>query len=167
MTPRSKLVGQQNDSITLVSSDATTQIASALSIQIKFKHGHTDTKLAPSFVRPAEDEFMYFYVNHFVNHDMFICFHGGGVSHQVTREWDEFLRNDGAVVSVNDDEDLEFELGEVGDNNNEDDSKDDGDKDNDGEDVREDRIDDEDHIRADEGEELDDDILTQEGYGAL
>src|SRR6267154_3146610 len=54
-------------------------------------------------------------MNRFVDRDMFMRFRGGGVSHQVTREWDEFLQNDGAVVSIDDGEDVEFELGGVGD----------------------------------------------------
>ncbi|KAG0692838.1 hypothetical protein DFH29DRAFT_882002 [Suillus ampliporus] len=105
---------------------------------------------------------------------MFMRFHGGGVSHQVTQEWDEFLQNDSAVVSINDDEDLEFELGEVDDKDDDEDDKDDeddgeedGDNNNNSKDVCEDGIDDEDQIRADDGEELDDNILAQEGYGAL
>jgi hypothetical protein len=115
-------------------------------------------------------------MNSFVDRDIFMRFRGGGVGHQVTREWDEFLRHDGAVVSVDDDEDLEFEVGDDDDDDDEhgeddadddEDDEDDGDNDNDGEDGREEGIDDEDQIRADEGEELDDDILAQEGYGAL
>ncbi|KAG2154064.1 hypothetical protein DEU56DRAFT_952119 [Suillus clintonianus] len=48
----------------------------------------------------------------FVDRDMFMRFRGGGVGHKVTREWDEFLRNDGAAVSQ--DEEV-IELREVAD----------------------------------------------------
>jgi hypothetical protein len=113
-------------------------------------------------------------MNSFVDCDIFMCFHGGGVGHQVTREWDEFLQHDGAVVSVDDDEHLAFEVGDDDDDkhgeddaDNDEDDEDDGDNDNNGKDGHEEGINDEDQIRADEGEELDDNILAQEGYGAL
>ncbi|KAG2063685.1 hypothetical protein BDR04DRAFT_1037310, partial [Suillus decipiens] len=63
------------------------QVIRAVHLIPGFEHGHTDTRLTPSFVHPAEDhnqDFLYFYVNHFVDHDMFMCFHGGSISHQVT-----------------------------------------------------------------------------------
>jgi hypothetical protein len=69
---------------------------------------------------------------------MYMRYRGGGVGHKISRTWDDFLQSDGAQMT-NDSEDK------------------DKDKDKD----------DPDRVEADEGEELDDDILAAEGYGAL
>ncbi|KAG0695610.1 hypothetical protein DFH29DRAFT_879939 [Suillus ampliporus] len=117
-------------------------------------------------------DFMYFYVNHFVDRDMFMRFRGGGVGHKMTRDLDELLRSDGASVDDGDVEDFvvteptddgdidgEVDEGEDEDEDSDQDSDEDSEGENDGEE--------EDKVRADEGEELDDDVLAQEGYGAL
>jgi hypothetical protein len=98
---------------------------------------------------------------------MFMRFRGGGIGHKMTRDWDEFLQRDGVpskedVVANEDIEDVEVEGGE-GDHDM-------GFEDSDGESdeqEREDSDDDTDKVVADSDEELDDDILAQEGYGAL
>ncbi|KIK32955.1 hypothetical protein CY34DRAFT_48765, partial [Suillus luteus UH-Slu-Lm8-n1] len=66
------------------------QVIRAVHLIPAFEYGRTDTRLAPSFVRPVEDhdrDFLYFYINHFVDRDMFMRFRGGGVGHQITRDW--------------------------------------------------------------------------------
>jgi hypothetical protein len=87
---------------------------------------------------------------------MFMRFRGGGVSHKVTREWDDFLQSDGAATKVEDsddeeDPDVDMDASENADENeDEDDEEEDPDK-----------------VMADSDEELDDDVLAREGYGAL
>lgn len=79
-------------------------------------------------------------------------FRGGGIGHTVTREWDEFLRNDGATPSNY--EDMEVEESQ----------KLDGD-DNEDEDASEESL----SMGSDDGEELvdDDDVFANEGYSTL
>ena len=121
---------------------------------------------------------------------MFMRFRGGGIGHVASRHWDAFLRvdgndekrgpetdRDGDEVDGRDagNEDLEAEEDEVGRDNDSDsrnsgdDSDDTSDDDNEDSDDGGGAADDEDDDRviADEGEELDDDVLVQEGYGAL
>ncbi|KAG1864616.1 hypothetical protein C8R48DRAFT_656144 [Suillus tomentosus] len=131
-----------------------------------FEHGHTDTRLHQqttmafySSYRALQSHSLYFYVNHFVDRDMFMRFRGGGVGHKVTREWDEFLRNDGAVPS-HEEEDVQLDPEE---SDMEDEAVDDHDSDGS---AHEDPGDDEENeVWVDE--ELDDDFLACEGYGAL
>ncbi|KAG1860478.1 hypothetical protein C8R48DRAFT_712856 [Suillus tomentosus] len=90
---------------------------------------------------------------------MFMRFRGGGVGHKVTREWDEFLRNDGAVPS-HEEEDVQLDPEE---SDMEDEAVDDHDSDGS---AHEDPGDDEENeVWVDK--ELDDDFLAREGYGAL
>jgi hypothetical protein len=96
---------------------------------------------------------------------MFMRFRGGGIGHKMTRDWDEFLQRDGVpskedVVASEDTEDVEVE----GDEGDHDMGSEDGESD---EQEKEDSDDDTDKVVADSDEELDDDILAQEGYGAL
>jgi hypothetical protein len=80
---------------------------------------------------------------------MFMRFRGGGVGHQITRDWDEFLRNDGTVVEVDKDEDLQFDEaveddendGSEGEGASEDKDEDDGLEDEDEDDSLEDEED--------------------------
>jgi hypothetical protein len=87
---------------------------------------------------------------------MFMRFRGGGVGHKVTREWDDFLQSDGAATKVEDsddeeDPDVDMDASENADENeDEDDEEEDPDK-----------------VMANSDEELDDDVLAREGYGAL
>ncbi|KAG0703308.1 hypothetical protein DFH29DRAFT_998600 [Suillus ampliporus] len=123
-----------------------------------YQHGRTDTQLGPSFVRPAEDDnkdFSCFYVNHFVDRDMFMRFRGGGVGHKVTWEWDEFLRNDGTAASQ--DEEV-IELREVVDEVVDD---------NDSEGSASEDLGDEGNPVQVGADGEDDEFLAQEGYGAL
>jgi hypothetical protein len=108
---------------------------------------------------------------------MFMRFRGGGVGHKVTQEWDEFLRNDGAVPS-HEEEDIQLDSEElqqadvveeaVDDEAVDDEAVDDDDGDDDDgdgstpEDLGDDK---ENEIWVDE--ELDDGFLAREGYGAL
>ena len=111
------------------------------------------------------------YIFSFVDHDMFMRFRGGGVGHKMTRDLDELLQSDCTIVDPAYADNIEVDCGtlevlEGSDDVDEDedsDDSDDEDEDSDGEGGR----DDDDCIRADEGEELDDDVLAQEGYGAL
>jgi hypothetical protein len=101
---------------------------------------------------------------------MFMRFCGGGVGHKVMQEWDQFLQSDGAPANVPkdkenwDDVDMDAEDGEE---DREEDDDEEGE-----EDGQEDREEDEeedpdDKVEADSDEELDDDVLAREGYGAL
>lgn len=82
----------------------------------------------------------------FVDRDMFMWFQGSGVGHKATCDWDEFL---GEEEEDSEDEDIEADVNEKP----KDSSCDEEDK--------------EDVVIADDGEELNDDILAEEGYGAL
>ena len=111
---------------------------------------------------------------------MFMRFRGGGIGHTVTREWDEFLRNDGATPSNDEDmgveESQKLDINDNGDGDGDDDDDDDDDNgDGDGDDDDDDDDDDDaskesvSDLGLDDGEELvdDDDVLAQEGYSAL
>ncbi|KIJ58068.1 hypothetical protein HYDPIDRAFT_103322 [Hydnomerulius pinastri MD-312] len=156
-----------------------------------FAHGSTQELLGPSCVRRHKEtegwdwDWKSLYVNIFVDRDMFMRFRGGGIGHKATRDWDDILQRDGreAENSNMSEDDSDIEMGEGNeevenpgeeaeewedveqdgeetgrDNNDDDDDSDDGD-DGDEDDV--------DRVVPDEGEELDDDILAREGYGAL
>ncbi|KIJ17497.1 hypothetical protein PAXINDRAFT_72847 [Paxillus involutus ATCC 200175] len=62
-----------------------------------FALGSTDEYLGPSFIRQDPEtagwhlDWRYFYINMFVDRDMFMHFRGGGIGHKITRDWDEFL----------------------------------------------------------------------------
>ena len=100
-------------------------------------------------------------------------FRGGGIGHRVTREWDEFLQHEGRepppddedigleVQSEDSEDEPEWEVG-VGTG----DGMDEGDEHGNPE-LEESEGKDDDVIVADEGEELDEDIWAQEGYGSL
>ncbi|KAF8225609.1 hypothetical protein L208DRAFT_1208384, partial [Tricholoma matsutake] len=50
-----------------------------------FAHGKMDGLLGPSIACPLKDEdqdWQYFYVNMFVDRDMFMRFRGGGIGHK-------------------------------------------------------------------------------------
>ncbi|KAG2030236.1 hypothetical protein BDR03DRAFT_878828 [Suillus americanus] len=140
-----------------------------------FEHGRTDTQLGPSFGCATDDDNADFntcslyidatlliYLPSFVDRDMFMRFRGGGVGHKVTREWNEFLRNDGTVPSY-EEEDIQLDPEESQQADMEDEAVDDDDSDGS---APEDLGDDEENeIWADE--ELDDGFLAREGYGAL
>lgn len=159
----------------------------------------TDHYMGPSFVRREQDgnkDWRYHYVNmcvplyilntcssyyctRFVDRDMFMRFRGGGVGHKVTREWDDFLQNDGAPNISDDDEiwDIDMDASAIVDveedeeeEESESDEAVDEDDDEKGKDDDEDKDEDddeEDWVQADSDEELDDDVLAREGYGAL
>ncbi|KAG2337819.1 hypothetical protein BDR05DRAFT_952336 [Suillus weaverae] len=133
-----------------------------------------------------DSDWLCFYVNMFVDRDMFMRFRGGGVSHKVSCKWDAFLQSDGARMmneeeeedddgdddDDDDDDDDEEEEEEEEEEEDEDEDEDEDEEDEDGDDEEEDdeNNDDEedpDRVEADEGEELDDDFLAAEGYGAL
>ncbi|KAF8121257.1 hypothetical protein EV363DRAFT_1568842 [Boletus edulis] len=62
-----------------------------------FSLGHTSELLGPSIARQKEDgdeDWQSFDVNIFADRDTFMRFHGGGVGHTITRDWDEFLQSD-------------------------------------------------------------------------
>lgn len=110
-----------------------------------------------------------------MDRDMFMCFRGGGIGHKVTREWDEFLQHKGCDLPL-DDEDIDNDLGSEnsGDEPEEEikigkgDGADEAERDeimnskSDESEGKEDNV-----IIADEGEELDEEIWAQEGYGSL
>jgi hypothetical protein len=105
---------------------------------------------------------------------MFMRFRGGGIGHKVTREWDEILQREGRDPPLDDEDvvddlesedsadELEEDIGiEMGDGI--------GEEREDGMNSESDESEDEedDIIVADEGEELDEEIWAQEGYGPL
>jgi hypothetical protein len=105
---------------------------------------------------------------------MFMWFCGGGVGHKVMWEWDQFLQSNGAPANVPEDEenwdDVDMDA-EDGEEDREEDREEDNDKEG-VEDRQEDREEDkeedpDDKVEADSDEELDDDVLAQEGYGTL
>ncbi|KAG2739152.1 hypothetical protein P692DRAFT_201873415 [Suillus brevipes Sb2] len=162
-----------------------------------FAYSRTDTLLGPSFVRKEEEndtDWRYYYLNMFVDRDTFMRFRGGGIGHKAMWDWDEFLQGEGCKtqsiaqedsrrgdeldledegeiedLEEQDEEDTDEEDDEEGDEDDDDDDEDDddSDEDDDEDDEDEDDEDDEDRVLADEGEELDDDLLAEEGYGAL
>ncbi|KAG2337034.1 hypothetical protein BDR05DRAFT_846153, partial [Suillus weaverae] len=100
-----------------------------------FEHGQTDQLLTDSFVQHEADlgkDWLYFYVNIFVDKDMFMCYWGGSIGHKISRGWDKFLQADGAEV------------------NEEDEEEDDEEEDTDEEDAKEDDTDEEDAEEDDE-----------------
>ncbi|KAJ8595466.1 HAD-like protein [Rhizopogon salebrosus TDB-379] len=130
-----------------------------------FAHGRTEHYMGRSFVRREEegdDDWRYFYVNMFVDRDMFMRFRGGGVGHKVTREWDDFLQSDGAATKVedSDDEDPDVDM-DASENADENGVEDDAELDENEE--EDDEEEDPDKVMADSDEELDDDVLAREG----
>ncbi|OJA15138.1 hypothetical protein AZE42_07562 [Rhizopogon vesiculosus] len=137
----------------------------------------------------VDPDWHFYYINMFVDRDMFMRFRGGGIGHKATRDWDDILQHEGhgaedVVRGDNEDadrggEDLEAEeeaeegwdgdaVDDNGDDGNgngngDDDSSGDDEQDEDGDDDE----DEDDHIVADEREVLDDDVLAGEGYTSL
>jgi hypothetical protein len=123
----------------------------------------------------------------FVDRDIFMRFRGGGIGHKAMRDWDDFLQGAKADTSAQEDSEMrgdESDLEDEGDledlgmqeeGTDEEDSADEEEganeeegADNDGDDDADiGQDDDNDRVLADEGEELDDDLLAEEGYGAL
>ncbi|KAG2339697.1 hypothetical protein BDR05DRAFT_916879 [Suillus weaverae] len=65
------------------------QIIRGIHLILAFAYGHTDLLLPPSIARPLNDkdkDWKFFYINIFVDRDMMMRFHGGGVGHKSTRE---------------------------------------------------------------------------------
>ncbi|KAF8130755.1 hypothetical protein EV363DRAFT_219991 [Boletus edulis] len=154
-----------------------------------FEHGLTNELLpGPSQARRFQDEptnsdWAYYYVK-FVDRDILMRFQGGGVGHRATRDWDEFLFQDAGRAVVDEDtvmgdsaaaaldsddeasgDEAEEWAGIMQDREGETETAD-GD-DPAGEESEESENEDPDRVIADEGEELDDDILDHEGYDAL
>ncbi|KAG2078318.1 hypothetical protein BDR04DRAFT_998991, partial [Suillus decipiens] len=74
-----------------------------------FAYGQTDTQLGPLFVHPLEDkdmDYMYFYVNHFVDQDMFMDFRGGSVGHKMLEDLYELLQSEGTVENIDENDEL-------------------------------------------------------------
>lgn len=158
-----------------------------------FAYGETDNPEHPLGARLQDVDWRYSYVNmyvsirttsakpnhyyRFVDRDMFMRFRGGGIGHKATRDWDQHLQKEGRVPrDYHDGDDAEEPTDAI--NREVDDGIDIGDEDevdldpeeNEGQEDEgvdgdyENRLD---QVVADEGEELDDDIWAQEGYGAL
>jgi hypothetical protein len=105
----------------------------------------------------------------FVDRDMFMRFHGGGVGHKAMRDWDEFQQGEGHGGEEAEDEGLDSEEDILEMEGSEDDLEDiqaDINEEDSSSDEEEEEEED-DALVADDGEELDDDVLAQEGYGAL
>ncbi|KAF8838869.1 hypothetical protein BDN67DRAFT_991113 [Paxillus ammoniavirescens] len=154
-----------------------------------FTYSATKDLLGPSFVRWQkglvgwDDDWRYFYINSFVDRDMFMRLCGGGIGREATRDWDEFLQHEGrkppnGSKTTHEDSDIEMDEGgeEAGDEVEEwedieegedSDGERDGNNDSDDEDEDSEDEDDIDRVMADDREELNDDILAAEGYGAL
>ncbi|KAF8548591.1 hypothetical protein OG21DRAFT_1422826, partial [Imleria badia] len=68
-----------------------------------FTTGGTNELLTESFVHseplaegwPSGEGWTFFYVNIFVDRDIFMHYWGGGISHKMTQNWDEILRAEG------------------------------------------------------------------------
>ncbi|KAF8546686.1 hypothetical protein OG21DRAFT_1501891 [Imleria badia] len=113
-------------------------------------------------------DWRFFYVNIFVDRDIFMRFRGGGVGHKITRDWDKLLQREGRHNPPSEDS---------SDEGSSSDSEDDMEGNEElGEDEAEEaeaqggtgRIDDGvDVVVADDGEELDEVIWDAEGYDAL
>jgi hypothetical protein len=155
-----------------------------------FAYGRSRRLVEPTIARREEDpDWNFYYVNmyahfllriyqlltisilfRFVDRDMFMRFRGGAVGHKAMRGWDDILQQDGHVI-----EDLDGEVEEDIEMDDEDSSDEEldeedieGDESEDSDETDEDEEEsDEDWIIADYGEVLDDDILADEGYGAL
>ncbi|KAI9570935.1 hypothetical protein HD554DRAFT_2017729, partial [Boletus coccyginus] len=56
-----------------------------------FRSGVTEELLGPSFTIEPHNDWCFYYINIFVDRDIFMQFRGGGIGHMVTREWDKFL----------------------------------------------------------------------------
>jgi hypothetical protein len=101
----------------------------------------------------------------FVDRDMFMQFWGGGVGHKATRDWDEFLQSEGHEPNEVGDDSSDEENDEEEEDSEDEDIE--ADVNEEPEDSSSDEEDEEDIVIADNSEELDDDILAEEGYGAL
>ncbi|KAG0693328.1 hypothetical protein DFH29DRAFT_1007394 [Suillus ampliporus] len=117
--------------------------------------------------READPDWRFYYVNMFVDRDMFMRFRGGTVGHKEYVEPDEDIQmeDEGNVAEELDDEEGDVEEVEADENSSD---KEEDDAEDDAEDevdiLKEDT---EDRITAEYGEVLDDDVLADEGYGAL
>jgi len=98
---------------------------------------------------------------------MFMRFRGGGVGHKVTREWDDFLQSDGAATKVEDSDDEEDPDVDMDASENADENGVEDDAELDENEEEDDEEEDPDKVMANSDEELDDDVLAREGYGAL
>jgi len=100
---------------------------------------------------------------------MFMRFRGGGIGHKITREWDAFLQSDGAPSQEDPEANEDAQDVLVGDIDLKEDVETEDLDSNEGENDEQEEPEDEDpdKVVADSDEELDDDILAQEGYGAL
>jgi hypothetical protein len=99
----------------------------------------------------------------FVDRDMFMRFRGGGVGHKATRGWDEFLQREGHGHDNAGDDGSESEEDVEEDSELDDDLDTEVNAEAEEHDRSSDE-DDEDIVIADDGEELDDDVLAEEGY---
>ncbi|KAG2046039.1 hypothetical protein BDR06DRAFT_899875, partial [Suillus hirtellus] len=126
--------------------------------------------LIPSFhhcTDPQDLDSDIYTIYSFVDRDIFMQFCGGRIGHKATRDWDEILQ-----LKQHGAEEAEAEEGDDAPDAAEEeeeweDIEDDLDDVDKSDDEEEDDEDDEDRVIAGEGEELDDDILAEEGYGAL
>jgi len=96
-------------------------------------------------------------------------YRGGSVGHIVTHHWDDFLQSDGGDIREGREE--QGEESEVEDEDEEDEGGEDGegydDGDGEGDSKEDSKENEEDEVVGDAGEELDDNVYEQEGYGAL
>ncbi|KAG1811133.1 uncharacterized protein BJ212DRAFT_1579186 [Suillus subaureus] len=73
------------------------QIIRGIHLIPAFVYGRTDELLPPSISRPLHEnneDWRFYYVNMFVDRDMFMRFRGGGVGHKSTRSATQIFRND-------------------------------------------------------------------------
>ncbi|KLO16710.1 hypothetical protein SCHPADRAFT_822793 [Schizopora paradoxa] len=72
-----------------------------------FAHGKTNIMLPPSVARPVSDndeDWKFYYVNMFVDRDMFMRYRGGGVGHKVTRSSNRALLEETHAVEPDSEE---------------------------------------------------------------
>ncbi|KAG2070620.1 hypothetical protein BDR04DRAFT_1155262 [Suillus decipiens] len=160
-------------------------VIQGIHIILGFAFGHPEGLLIPTIGRHKSDpDWVLYYVNMFVDRDMFMRFRGGAVGHKGMREWDDILQREGHVPEDSDDETEDMDEAAITEEFDEDgiaegdkgdadeDECDEEDEEGNNNEIEEDDDDglmdnDEDEIIADDGKELDDNILIEEGYGAL
>ncbi|KAG1856388.1 hypothetical protein DFJ58DRAFT_840899 [Suillus subalutaceus] len=128
--------------------------------------------LIPSFQHRSdpqdpESDCRFQYMNIFVDRDMFMRFRGGGIGHKATRDWDDILQHEGHGAEEEEEGDPLEEIADGVSDADAEEEQEDIEDDNGDSESDEEEGDDEDRVIADEGEELDDDVLAEEGYGAL
>ncbi|ETW75354.1 hypothetical protein HETIRDRAFT_430757 [Heterobasidion irregulare TC 32-1] len=148
------------------------QIIRGIHLIPAFARGHTSEQLGPSISRqPAEndEDWEGYYINMFVDHDMFMRFGGGGIGHKGTWHPNTSLLQDGQAAQVPEepfDEGVDEQGGTEDDDSEEESEEEKGEE---GplteEEEEEDSDNDPDPLPKGDGRERDKQVLAEEGYG--